>query len=334
MGAGGSRFESGCPDLIMTTHLSRVCVYNQLHSPDQTAGESFSGGIKTVTSVIFRTPFLFDKLTLSANFHTETDGCLLLEAQVQVHNTWTDFYKLGLLSGKFKTSFPPQKDAYGKVETDELVLAAPAQAYRFRLKFYGDAQLLLLAASTVRVPFEYDEKTASHLPPGSFMQAVFPISQLEQSLPYKRRICSPTSVCMALNTLGYRVALPAVLTRVFDQTADLYGNWLFNCAAAAEFGAEAFFRRFASLTELPEFLTADSCVIASIGFKKDELPGAPLEKTPGHLVLIRGWEKDKVLVADPAAPTHETVLRSYDAKAFARAWLCNKQGAAYIVRRK
>ena len=214
------------------------------------------------------------------------------------------------------------------------MLAVPAQAYRFRLKFYGDAELLLLAASVVRTPFAVDEKTAAHLPAGTFAQTVFPISQLEQSLPHKRRICSPTSVCMALQTLGYSATLEQVLERSFDQTADLYGNWLFNCAAASQFGAEAFFRRFSSLTELSEFVTKDSCVIASIGFKKDELPGAPLEKTPGHLLLVRGWEKDKVLVADPAAPTHETVLRAYEAKAFARAWLVNKQGAAYIVRRK
>jgi len=186
----------------------------------------------------------------------------------------------------------------------------------------------------VRAPFAVDEKTAVHLPPRSFAQTVFPISQLEQSLPHKRRICSPTSVCMALQTLGYSATLEQVLVRAFDQTADLYGNWLFNCAAASEFGAEAFFRRFSSLAELAEFVTADSCVIASIGFKKDELPGAPLEKTPGHLLLVRGWEKGQILVADPAAPTKETVLRAYGDKAFAHAWLFNKQGAAYIVRRK
>ena len=324
----------GAPNLIMTIFPARICVYNQFHSPEQTVQESFSGGIKTVVSTVFRTPFAFDKLVLSANFRTATDGCLLLEVQVQQQDTWTDFYKLGLLSGKFKTSFPPQKNDFGKVETDELALAMPAQAYRFRLKFYGDAELLLLASSAVRTPFAYEEKAASRLPAGAFAQSISPISQMEQDFPYKRRICSPTSVCMALNALGYCVPLEQVLPRVFDQTADLYGNWLFNCAAASELGAQAFFRRFGSLAELAEFVTADSCVIASIGFKKEELPGAPLEKTSGHLVLVRGWEKNQVLVADPAAPTQESVLRAYDAKAFARAWLLNKQGAAYIVRRR
>ena len=323
----------GAPKFSMHTHL-RACVFNQFHSPKDVAQETFSGDIKVVTSAIFRTPFLFDRLVLSANFRTATDGCLLLEVQVQVGNNWSEFYKLGLLSGKFKTSFPVQKDGFGKVDTDELVLSQPAQAYRYRLKFYGDAELLLLAASVIRAPFAYDEKIAVRLPQEPNIQQVSPLSQMEQATPHKRRICSPSCLYMALNSLGYVVPLEQILPRVFDQTADVYGNWLFNMAAAAEFGAEAFFRRFASLAELKEFVTPDSFVIASIAFKKDELPGSPLEKTPGHLVLIRGYKNGQILTADPAAPTRATVLREYDAKSFARAWLCNKQGAAYVVRRK
>lgn len=318
----------------MPTHLARACVFNQFHTVSEPAEESFAGGIKTVTSGVFRTPFPFDKLMLSANFRTATDGCLLVEVQVSVGEKWSEFYKLGLLSGKFKTSFPAQQDAFGHVETDELVLSSPAQAYRYRLKFYGDAELLLLAASIVRAPFTYDEKAAAHLPPEPTVQPVTALSQMEQDTPHKRRICSPSSLYMALNSLGYVAPLQQILPRVFDQTADVYGNWLFNIAAAAEFGAQAFFRRFASLAELKEFVTPDSRVIASIAFKKDELPGAPLEKTQGHLVVVRGYEKDKVLVADPAAATADKVLRAYDAVAFARAWLNNKQGAAYVVRRK
>ena len=166
----------------------RVCVFNQFHSPTETAEETLSGGIKTVTSSIQRTPFPFDKLVLTANFRTETDDCLLLETQVCVNNNWSEFYKLGLLSGKFKTSFPAQKDTFGQVQTDELVLAQPAQAYRYRLKFYGDAELRLLAASGVRSPFVYDEKTAAHLPVGTVIEQVPALSQMEQDTPHKRRI--------------------------------------------------------------------------------------------------------------------------------------------------
>ena len=335
LGAGGSRFKSGCPDFFMTHPSSaRVCVYNAFHSPAQTAEETVAGGIKTITSTIFRTPFPINRLVLCANFHTDTDGCVLLEVQVCVGEKWSNFYKLGLLSGKFKTSFPAQKDSFGQVQTDELVLAKPAQAYRYRLKFYGDAELLLLAASAVRVPFIYEYKLATRLPHKPCQQQILPISQMQQKLACKRRICSPTSLCMVLNALGYGVKLEKLLPAVYDQTTDIYGNWMFNIAAAAQLGAEAFFRRFESLAELEKFVTSDSFVIASIAFQKGELPGAPLEKTSGHLVVIRGYDAKQILVADPAAPTDEQVLRAYDAQAFAQAWLCNKQGAAYIVRKK
>ncbi len=333
LGAGGSRFKSGCPDFFMNHSTSaHIGVFNRFHTPDETAEQSSHGGIQTVTSVVFHTPFTFDKLVLSANVRSQTDGCLLLEAQVCVDGQWSEFYKLGLLSGKFKTSFPPQQDAFGQVQTDQLELVHPAQAYRYRLKLYGDMELLLLAASCVQGPFVYNEKSASRVPPGEYTHPIIPLSQMEQDTPQKRRICSPTCLCMALQALDYAAPLGEVLSRAFDQTAGLYGNWVFNVAAAASFGAQVFFRRFAQLEELEHFVHADSLVIASLAFGRGELPNAPLEKTPGHLVLVRGWKKQTVLVADPAAPTASSVLREYNATDFARAWLCNKQGAAYVVR--
>ena len=139
---------------------------------------------------------------------------------------------------------------------------------------------------------------------------------------------------MALNALGYPTPLAPFLQDVFDQSAAIYGNWTFNTAAAGMRGAQAFVRRFSSLEELKDFVTPDSYLAASISYGRGRLDGAPMESTAGHLVLVRGWGKQKVLVADPAAATKETVLRAYDARQFAEAWLLNKKGAAYIVRRK
>ena len=67
---------------------------------------------------------------------------------------------------------------------------------------------------------------------------------------------------------------------------------------------------------------------------KEDDCGAAIDRTPGHLVLVRGWQHGKVLTADPAASTRETVLRAYDAREFANAWLNHKKGVAYIVRKK
>lgn len=291
-------------------------------------------GIKTEISLPVKPAFPFLSLVLSAGFQAQRDGCLLLEAQVCQNGEWSKFYKLALLAAQFKRSFPPQEDAFGRVDTDELRLSAPAEAYRYRLKFSGDVKLSGLWICGVRAPFAYDAKTAARLPAGSFCADVTPLSQMEQKHPSRRRICSPTSVTMALNALGFSTELTPFMQEVFDQTAAIYGNWTFNTAAACAHKAQAFVRRFSALTELKDFVTPDSLVVASIAYKKGELDGAPMESTPGHLVLIRGWDKNKILVADPAAATKESVLRAYDAQQLADAWLLNKQGAAYIVRKK
>lgn len=319
----------------MVQHIvSRQSVFNVLHSPSDTEGEHVSDGIKTEVSLPFKTPFPFSSLVLSANYRSVTDGCILFEAQVCCGGKWSGFYKLGLLSGKFKTSFPPQEDAFGRVETDVLTLFKPAEAYRYRLKFYGDAELFLLCASLTRAPFMYEEKTAVRLPAGAFEKEVHPISQLEQTHPDRRRICSPVSLCMALNALGYQADVKELMRDVFDQTAGIYGNWMFNVASAGALGAEAYVRRFGALGELKDFVTPDSLVLASVAYGRGELAGAAIDHTAGHLVLVRGWKKGKILAADPAAAKQESVLRAYDAREFANAWLSRKQGAAYVVRKK
>lgn len=312
----------------------RQNAFNIQHTPSDIERTSFVDGIKTEISTVIRPSFPFSSLVLSANFQAEQDGCLLLEAQVCRNGEWSKFYKLGLLSAQFKRSFPPQADTFGRVETDELRLAEPAEAYRFCVKFSADISLAGVWACGVRAPFSFSAEGASLLPEGSFCKEVEPVSQMQQNHADRRRICSPTSLCMALHALGYSVSLDALLADVFDQTAAIYGNWTFNTAAAGVLGAESYVRRFSALNELKKFVTPESLVIASIGYADGELNGAPMPQTPGHLVVVHGWENGKILAADPAALTKEDVLRAYDAHQFAKAWLGNKQGAAYIVRRK
>lgn len=311
----------------------RQNAFNTAHAPSDIERTSFADGIETKISAVIRPDFPFSSLVLSANFQAAEDGCLLLEAQVCRNGVWSKFYKLGLLSAQFKRSFPTQEDASGRVETDELRLPAPAEAYRFRLKSSPDITLSGLWACGVRAPFVYEAQAASRLPEGSFYKEVTPISQMQQEHADRRRICSPTSLCMALNALGYPAELSALLSDVFDQTAAIYGNWTFNTAAAGSVAA-SYVRRFSALAELEDFVTSGSLVIASIGYDEGALDGAPMSRTAGHLVVVCGWKDGKILAADPAALTKEDVLRAYDARQFAAAWLGNKQGAAYIVRKK
>lgn len=315
-------------------HFSTRPVFNRVHTAAEVAQSSTSDGICTLLSRPFSAPFEFSSLVLSANLGVFFDGCLLLEMQVGDGKQWSPFYKMGLFSEMFQQSFPAQADDWGRVAVDELQLSRPAKQYRFRLRLEGEVPLLSVGVSGVRAPFVYREKQAAQLPSGTFAAKVWPLSQKEQALPDKNRICSPVSLCMALNALGRTVPLPRVLENVYDRTADIYGNWLFNVAYASQQGVDAYVWRFNSLRELEKCCSADSLVVASIAYQEDELPGAAQPHTPGHLVLIRGYQDGKILVADPAGETAADVLRAYDAGAFARAWLNNKQGAAYLLRKR
>lgn len=321
--------------VFMVQHTSwRSPVFNILHAPADCTREPSADGIKTAISAPIQTPFPFSSLVLSANFQAGEGASLLLEVQVKEGEKWSDFYKLGMLSPKLKTSFPAQETSFGRLETDELVLARPAVAYRFRAKSSGGAQWNFLAACGVKAPFEYDEKTAARLPAGSFAREITPISQMELKHPDRRRVCSPASVCMMLNALGVSVDLGEVMQRVFDPAAGIYGNWMFNTSYAGTDTTTAYVRRFGTLAELKDFVTPTSLVAASVAYGRGELPGAAIDHTAGHLLVVRGWENGKVLVADPAASQADTVLRAYPAREFANAWLNHKKGAAYIVRKK
>lgn len=325
----------GAPTLFkgarMSTNKLILPVFNLRHNPSETKQIKMVDGVKTALSDEIIPPFPFNTLVLSVNYRTETDGLLLLEAQVRRGKKWSRFYKLGLFSKDFQSSFPAQQDAFGHVETDCLVLEPEADAFRYRLNLYGDMEVTLLASCITNAR---QTRPLPGLPEGAFRAEVEPISQMTLKHKDRRRICSPTALTMALNYFGAHIQVQRVMAEVFDPSAGIYGNWIFNTACAGLYGVESFVRRFASLKELPDFVNKDSLVLASVRYKKGELSNPAIAATPGHLVVITGYEDGKIWTADPAATTAGKVIRPYDAGEFARVWLENKRGVSYIVRKK
>ncbi len=315
----------------MTTQNAAWPSFNLFHHPSETKNVRLVDGVKVLSSDEIVSPFPFDSLVLSVNFRTRTDGLLLLEAQVRRGADWSRFYKLGLFSKDFQSSFPLQQDAFGRVETDMLRLDKPAEAFRYRLSLYGDMEVLLLASCGTNA---FSSAPLPGFPSGAYRAEVEPVSQLCVDHKDKKRICSPAALTMALNRFGARTDVARVMREVFDLAAGIYGNWVFNTACAGQYRVRSYVRRFASLAELPDFVNDDCLTLASVAYQKGELTGAAVESTPGHLVLITGYGDGRVWTADPAAQTPRDVVRSYDAEEFSRAWLLNKRGVSYIVRKK
>lgn len=160
--------------------------------------------------------------------------------------------------------------------------------------------------------------------------------------------CSPTSVAMVLAYYGVKPSesqyawvsdphtdpwVDEVARRVYDFEYEGTGNWPFNTAYAAKKLHRAVVMRLRGLHDAERFVAKGVPVVASISFGSGQLAGAPLTSTPGHLVVIRGFNKrGDVIVNDPAAPDSSTVRRVYDRAQFEAAWLRRSHGLAYLLR--
>ncbi len=160
--------------------------------------------------------------------------------------------------------------------------------------------------------------------------AVPSLSQREQDPEIASRICSPTSVAMALSYAGVDVTPKDVAARAYDANFDLFGNWPRAIQSAYTFGAPGYLTRFASWKPVERLLAKGHVVILSVAFGEGELAGAPMGSSRGHLLLVCGFsEEGDVIVNDPAAATEQEVRRRYSRDQLSRAWQ-GHGGTAYV----
>ena len=111
---------------------------------------------------------------------------------------------------------------------------------------------------------------------------------------------------------------------------DLYGVWPAAILAAGRRGIAGYLLRF------PDWVAAAWClarglpVIASVRYASGELTGAAAASTPGHLLVLTGFEDGVVLVNDPAAPTSAGVSRRYALDELRRVWL-ERSAVGYVL---
>jgi hypothetical protein len=117
---------------------------------------------------------------------------------------------------------------------------------------------------------------------------------------------------------------------VFHPALDLYGVWPAAVRAAAARGVAGYLLRFPDWTAARWCLARGIPIVASVRYAAGELTGAAVAATPGHLLVLTGWEAGDVLVNDPAAPTADAVPRRYRADELGRAWLA-RGGVGYVL---
>lgn len=173
--------------------------------------------------------------------------------------------------------------------------------------------------------------------------------------------CSPSSVSMVLKYFGKSPtqaqinALPAdsvfdsrnradgavdyAAWHIFDYGYKTTGDWPFNTAYAASFGMDTSVRQYNSLQGIEGWIQRGVPVVVSIAWDNTSsdpnkhLDGSSIDKTPGHLMVVRGFTQNGDVIAnDPATPSGDADVRHvYQRGQFERVWQTASDGTVYII---
>ncbi|MCX7642117.1 MAG: C39 family peptidase [Elusimicrobiales bacterium] len=240
-------------------------------------------------------------------------------------------YYLGNFSPSKSVSFLSQKNDI-KVDIDILSVKNKVSELDAGIVFLGEGKRGIKLINLVMTDTSHKLIYKTFIPTTAVNIEVPKISQMTQQVEYNQDICSPTSLSMVLKYYGVKVDTVSVAGYVYDNSASIYGNWIFNTSYASFLGFYAFIARINSYDFLYKILKIGVPVIASISFGPGELKNSPIKKTNGHLVVIKGInKKGGIIVNDPAGINDESVELVYDPYEFFKAWIVNKYGTSYII---
>jgi hypothetical protein len=283
-------------------------------------------------SPVVRIGFAAREAIPSWNAATPAGTWLEVGLRGRVGSRWTRWYELGSWSsrdGARRHSRAGQRDMRGRVETDTLVLAQPADAFqlvlRLRSSRAGATPSVRLAAlafseppARPRAPSGDRSLWCTTLAVPGFSQMVYPDGG--------EAWCSPTSVAMVVVYWhGYRGAAEPLVRKAVRGTYDRvyrgHGNWSFNAAFAATQRLEARVARLPSLREVERWVAAGVPVVVSYRGPSN-----------GHLAVVVGFDGGgDPIVNDPAAHRDANVRRTYERGEFERLWLEHSGGTVYLI---
>jgi len=144
----------------------------------------------------------------------------------------------------------------------------------------------------------------------------------------ERGWCSPTSLSMLHAYHGLDYSVEATAREVFDDAYGGTGNWAFNVAFSGRLGLHGVVAYLDGLERAQRLIERSLPIAISYSWKGDELPGAPLDHSDGHLVVLCGFTGNgDCVVNDPAHPRLRAV---YPRIAIERIWQ-RGGGVAYVV---
>jgi hypothetical protein len=269
----------------------------------------------------------FDELLLSWNAHRPLQGHYVILSSISFQNKWSPWLLYAVWGAQDQFSFhdtTPHAPVHSFQDQVEMLENKTASGFRIRIEACGGATLdhfyhLYACIST------QSNKPIWAKPHDSFPPLTVPgLSQLCLNHPRAKSFCSPTSTTSVIQyILGHTRPNPLDFAKnVYDAGFDIYGNWSFNVAQAfVELGAQwqCYYARTEGFSTICQYLKKNLPVVVSI---KGTLTGSPLPYSNGHLIVIRGYEANthQVLCMDPAFPSNEQTMISYQWEEFMQAW--------------
>jgi hypothetical protein len=296
--------------------------------------------------------FPFSEAVPSWNADTPPGTWIEVRLRARIGTRWTAWYNMGVWAANSQTiarhSVTAQADADAYVDVDTLKLGKrtkplTATAYQLKLRLFTTTRTALPTVHNAAVVVSTKPPTAAPtLTPGNptLWNKSLSVPGCSQMLyPGGGEVwCSPTSVAMVL---GYyagdtSTSCPAnvrsAVSGVYDRIYKGHGNWPFNTAYAANHGMEAYVTRFASLSQAEQWIAAGVPVIMSVSWARERLTGAPIPSSNGHLIVLVGFDPSgNPIVNDPAAPTNDTVRRTYPRSQLEKLWLQGSGGTVYLI---
>ncbi|GAC1359887.1 MAG: hypothetical protein NVSMB31_20220 [Vulcanimicrobiaceae bacterium] len=212
------------------------------------------------------------------------------------------------------------KDKDVVIETDVITASQPFDGIEVRAEGVAfDA--LSLATPIPAMPSQAYAGDALELPVPARSQYV---------VDAERGWCSPATLCMLHTYYGHDHGVERTAQNVFDSAYNGTGNWAFNVAFSGTLGLTGVVAYLRNLDHAATLIAHGVPLGLSYSWQDDELPGAPLAHSDGHLVALCGFTNSgDCIVNDPAVPE---VRITYPRAALESIWLRNK-GVAFVVAR-
>jgi hypothetical protein len=127
----------------------------------------------------------------------------------------------------------------------------------------------------------------------------------DPEIPEKRRlsICCPVSLSMVLEYHDISIPVSNLCDLCRDLDTGILGNWPRAAQILHRFGLRSYVAQIRSFEEIIPYIDRGIPLVGSIRVSEGDLPSAPYEHVPGHIVVIVGVQGyDAVWVNDPYNP--------------------------------